>query len=290
MVAEAPAGQVLAGCLSVPQRRGPLLDPAAASANASIARSVRRCRWATHGVISSVRSGETWQLRAPCRHEAPQETSEGHCEGRPGHRHPQRRARCRGRDLAGRPVGGMPIPGHRSRLPGDAGVGTLLRRSASRGCGRHGLLRCGPVSVPALPERSSDRVSQNVQVIGVNRPDRAARRRSGKSDEVDAEAAARAVLGGEPPPGRSTPAGPWRTFGCPRPSRTQTLRGPRTLPMHQRLTIARNSDTARLTDHRGINLNTHRAVGMRAYAAAHDWLSIIQLPSCKYRLHRRRTP
>ncbi|MET7980989.1 hypothetical protein ABZW44_50255, partial [Streptomyces mirabilis] len=41
---------------------------------------------------------------------------------------------------------------------------------------------------------------------------------------------------------------------------------------------------------RGINLNTHRAAGMRAYAAAHDWLSIIQLPSYKYRLHRRRTP
>ncbi|MFE4814869.1 transposase [Streptomyces sp. NPDC056704] len=39
-------------------------------------------------------------------------------------------------------------------------------------------------------------LSQNVQVIEVNRPDRAARRRSGKSDEVDAEAAARAVLGG----------------------------------------------------------------------------------------------
>jgi hypothetical protein len=60
--------------------------------------------------------------------------------------------------------------------------------------------------------------------------------------------------------------------------------------MYQRLTTARNSDTARLTDHRGINLNTHRAAGMRAYAAAHDWLTIIQLPSYKYRLHRRRTP
>ncbi|MFE1289218.1 IS110 family transposase [Streptomyces sp. NPDC058751] len=38
--------------------------------------------------------------------------------------------------------------------------------------------------------------AENLRVIEVNRPDRAARRRSGKSDAVDAEAAARAVLGG----------------------------------------------------------------------------------------------
>lgn len=28
------------------------------------------------------------------------------------------------------------------------------------------------------------------------------------------------------------------------------------------------------------NLNIHRAAGMREYAAAHDWLTIVQLPSC----------
>jgi transposase len=38
---------------------------------------------------------------------------------------------------------------------------------------------------------------EGVQVIEVNRPDRAARRRAGKSDAVDAEAAARAVLAGK---------------------------------------------------------------------------------------------
>lgn len=27
------------------------------------------------------------------------------------------------------------------------------------------------------------------------------------------------------------------------------------------------------------NLNTHRAAGMREYAGAHDWLTIVQLPS-----------
>jgi transposase len=39
--------------------------------------------------------------------------------------------------------------------------------------------------------------SEQVQVLEVNRPDRATRRRRGKSDPVDAEAAARAVLGGQ---------------------------------------------------------------------------------------------
>ncbi|MFD9459182.1 transposase [Streptomyces sp. NPDC059985] len=38
--------------------------------------------------------------------------------------------------------------------------------------------------------------AHGVEVVEVNRPDRAARRRSGKTDAVDAEAAARAVLGG----------------------------------------------------------------------------------------------
>ncbi|MFE0690835.1 transposase [Streptomyces xiamenensis] len=28
------------------------------------------------------------------------------------------------------------------------------------------------------------------------------------------------------------------------------------------------------------NLNTHRATGMRQYAAGHDWLTLVQLPSC----------
>ncbi|MEU8695735.1 transposase [Streptomyces sp. NPDC048665] len=40
---------------------------------------------------------------------------------------------------------------------------------------------------------------------------------------------------------------------------------------------------ARIWGRRGhtpvVRLNTHRAAGMRDYAAAHDWLTIIQLPS-----------
>ena len=39
--------------------------------------------------------------------------------------------------------------------------------------------------------------AETVQVLEVNRPDRAARRRRGKNDLVDAEAAARAVLSGQ---------------------------------------------------------------------------------------------
>jgi hypothetical protein len=42
------------------------------------------------------------------------------------------------------------------------------------------------------------RWAEQVQVAEVNRPDRATRRRRGKSDPLDAEAAARAVLAGHP--------------------------------------------------------------------------------------------
>ncbi|MFF0516474.1 transposase [Streptomyces sp. NPDC004250] len=45
-------------------------------------------------------------------------------------------------------------------------------------------------------------------VTEVNRPDRAARRRSGETDAVDAEAAARAVLGGRAPSTPKTKNGP----------------------------------------------------------------------------------
>src|SRR2546421_12714895 len=60
MVTEAPARQVLAGGLGVPQRRGPLLDPAVASAIASSARSGRRRRWATQDYYERrIKEGKT---------------------------------------------------------------------------------------------------------------------------------------------------------------------------------------------------------------------------------------
>lgn len=58
-------------------------------------------------------------------------------------------------------------------------------------------------------------VHQGIQVIEVNRPDRSRRRRKGKSDPVDAESAARAVLAGEVvglPKDRSGPIGELRSL------------------------------------------------------------------------------
>jgi transposase len=52
------------------------------------------------------------------------------------------------------------------------------------------------------------------QVVEVNRPSRQARRRRGKSDPVDAEAAARAVLAGEATTQPRPPTAPWRCCGC----------------------------------------------------------------------------
>jgi transposase len=68
-----------------------------------------------------------------------------------------------------------------------------------------------------------------VTVFEVNRPNRVARRRRGKSDPVDAEAAARAVLSGDAtatPKRRAGPAGQLRALLVARRSaikaRTQT--------------------------------------------------------------------
>jgi transposase len=59
-----------------------------------------------------------------------------------------------------------------------------LRQAGVEGTGSYGAALCRYL------------IAENVQVSEVNRPDRAARCRLGKSDAVDAEAAARAVLGG----------------------------------------------------------------------------------------------
>ena len=56
------------------------------------------------------------------------------------------------------------------------------------GCGGHGQLRAGLVRFLA---------AYGQRVLEVNRPDRATRRRLGKSDPVDADAAARTVQAGE---------------------------------------------------------------------------------------------
>jgi len=74
--------------------------------------------------------------------------------------------------------------GYRDLLVWACSFGTV-QRAGVEGTGSYGA---------AL---SRSLTAEGVQVVEVNRPDRAARRRAGKSDAVDAEAAARAVLGGK---------------------------------------------------------------------------------------------
>jgi transposase len=80
--------------------------------------------------------------------------------------------------------------GYRELLSWACSLGTL-RQAGVEGTGSYGA------------GLSRYLAGEGIAVIEVNRPDRAARRRSGKTDAVDAEAAARAVLGG-------------RATGCPK--------------------------------------------------------------------------
>jgi len=85
-------------------------------------------------------------------------------------------------------VDSQPFPatmaGYRQLLSWARGFG-LLRRAGVEGTGCYGATLTRFLR------------ANHVQVVEVNRPDRAARRRRGKSDAVDAEAAARAVLAGQ---------------------------------------------------------------------------------------------
>jgi transposase len=66
-----------------------------------------------------------------------------------------------------------------------AGTFGVLRRAGGEGTGSYG-------AALARHLRAAD-----IEVIGVNQPDKAARRRQGKTDALDAQAAARAVLSGQ---------------------------------------------------------------------------------------------
>jgi transposase len=57
-------------------------------------------------------------------------------------------------------------------------------------------------------------IGEGVEVVEVNRPDRQRRRRRGKSDTVDAEAAARSALNGDAAAARRVASDRWRAFGC----------------------------------------------------------------------------
>ena len=79
------------------------------------------------------------------------------------------------------------VPRGSDRLPQPPGLDLLNRISHRRGSGRHRNLRSplGRVLTAA-----------GLAVLEVNRPDRATRRINGKSDPVDAYAAAQAVVSG----------------------------------------------------------------------------------------------
>jgi transposase len=91
-------------------------------------------------------------------------------------------------DGVGQRLGELTIPatptGHRHLVAWCRAQGTLVRAGVE-GTGSYGA---------ALARFLADR---GVQVVEVNRPNRQRRRARGKSDPVDAEAAARAVLAGE---------------------------------------------------------------------------------------------
>jgi transposase len=57
-------------------------------------------------------------------------------------------------------------------------------------------------------------VDHGHQVVEVNRPNRQTRRRRGKSDPADAEAAARSALAGGEVTTPRRPTAPWRCCGC----------------------------------------------------------------------------
>lgn len=84
-------------------------------------------------------------------------------------------------------TGNHDVPGHRGWLPGVTGLGghiRVLRRAGVECTGSYGA---------ALARHLR---AAGIEVIEVNQPDKATRRRQGKTDSLDAEAAARAVLSG----------------------------------------------------------------------------------------------
>ncbi len=101
-------------------------------------------------------------------------------------------------DGAGRVLGSAARRGHR-RLHGAAGMARRPRQRRARGVEGTGSYGAG---------LARHLTAAGVDVVDVNRPNRQMRRRRGKTDTVDAEAAARAALNGSAPapspPTRST--------------------------------------------------------------------------------------
>ena len=105
----------------------------------------------------------------------------------------------------------------------------VLRRAGVEGTGSYGA---------ALTRHLQ---AAGVTVIEVNAPDKATRRRRGKTDTLDAHAAARAVLSGRATGSAKTVLGRWKCCGCsnslrPRPSRPAPKRSTNSKPFWSRPT------------------------------------------------------
>lgn len=92
-----------------------------------------------------------------------------------------------------------------------AGYQALLSWASTFGVLRRASVECTGSYGAALARHLR---SAGVEVIEVNQPDKATRRRQGKTDSRDAEAAARAVLADEPAAARRLVTGQWRYCGC----------------------------------------------------------------------------
>nr|WP_329910392.1 transposase [Streptomyces sp. SP18BB07] len=83
--------------------------------------------------------------------------------------------------------------------------------------------------------------AEGIEVTEVNQPDKAARRRHGKTDAIDAEAAARAVLSGRATAAAKRAMARWRCCDC-----SSWRRGPRASPGPRPSTSSRASWPAQM--------------------------------------------
>ena len=102
------------------------------------------------------------------------------------------------------------LQGTRSFPTTAAGYQQMLRWAIGFGTLRRAGVECTGSYGAALARHL---VGEQIEVIEVNQPDKATRRRRGKTDTVDAEAAAHAVLSGRA--SASAKAGNGPVGGCP---------------------------------------------------------------------------
>ncbi|MFE9500860.1 transposase, partial [Streptomyces collinus] len=85
--------------------------------------------------------------------------------------------------------------------------------------------------------------AEDIEVTEVNQPDKAARRRHGKTDAIDAEAAARAVLSGRATAAAKTSDGPVETLRLFKLAKGSAIKS-RTQAINQLKSVLVSADTA----------------------------------------------